>query len=199
MSRVHPDWKSCVCCRGGRGDRVERGVSANDPDAQRRTSAQHSPRQVWENRPGRSRKLQERTNRERVCVGGGALSERAEGRQPGGNAKLVRQSEHGRASQLSYVKNDVTMQEGAALPRARPRRSPRFGAGGPSFQKPFRENLGEVVNARTVGRPSVRLRAVGGGVIHGALFLFSPFGQLGPHHGAGLFHLAAQCRELLAG
>lgn len=26
----------------------------------------------------------------KVCVGGGALSERAEGRQPGGNAELVR-------------------------------------------------------------------------------------------------------------
>ena len=65
------------------------------------------------------------------------------------------------------------MQEGAALPRARPRRFPRLGSGSGSGSKkslradPWRG--GELPNRR----PSIRgLPPVGGAVVHGAPFVF---------------------------
>ena len=51
LCRTCTDWTSSDCCRRRCVSRVERGDSAYDPNAQRRTSARHTHRQVWENRP----------------------------------------------------------------------------------------------------------------------------------------------------
>jgi hypothetical protein len=67
-----------------RESRVERGDSANSPNVQRHTSAQIQT-QAGNEKTGLKR-LHSVLNRDSVVSGGGVPSERAEGRQIGGNA-----------------------------------------------------------------------------------------------------------------
>ena len=75
----------------GRCGRAERGDSAHGPIAQRRTPAQIHTQAGMKRQARRPlNRIRRPPNREGVVSGGGALSERAEGRQRGGNATLVR-------------------------------------------------------------------------------------------------------------
>ena len=75
----------------GRCGRAERGDSANSPNAQRRTAAQIHTQAGMKRQARRPlNRIRRRSNREGVVSGGGALSERAEGRQEAGNGIQVR-------------------------------------------------------------------------------------------------------------
>ena len=74
-----------------RGSRAERGDSAHGPNAQRRTAAQiHTQAGMRRQARRPLNRIRRRSNREGVVSGGGALSERAEGRKEAGNGIQVR-------------------------------------------------------------------------------------------------------------
>ena len=82
---------SRVCCPGSRCGRAERGDSAHGPIAQRRTPAQiHTQAGMRRQARRPLNRFRRPPNREGVVSGGGALSERAEGRQNARNRVLVR-------------------------------------------------------------------------------------------------------------
>ena len=90
LCRICMDWiqEMLPCrCEG----RAERGDSANSPNAQRRTAAQIHTQAGMRRQAGRPlNRIRRLSNREGVVSGGGALSERAEGRQEAGNGIQVR-------------------------------------------------------------------------------------------------------------
>ena len=91
LLRTRADWTSRDCCRHECVGRAERGDSAHGPNAQRRTAAQiHTQAGMRRQARRPLNRIRRRSNREGVVSGGGALSERAEGRQEAGNGIQVR-------------------------------------------------------------------------------------------------------------
>ena len=90
IRRVSRDWVQELL-PWGRCSRAERGDSAHGPNAQRRTAAQiHTQAGMRRQARRPLNRFRRHSNREGVVLGGGALSERAEGRQEAGNGIQVR-------------------------------------------------------------------------------------------------------------
>ena len=160
LLRTRADWTSRDCCRHECVGRAERGDSANGPNAQRRTSARHTHRQVLENRPRGSQGLLNRDS-------GMVLEVLYRSVQRGGNSGETLSS----SDSPIMVAQACFKQEGAALPsKALALPFSRRPAGrSPSRKSLEREDLGEVVKPVPEGLSIGRVFGLWAiGLIHGA-------------------------------